>query len=51
MLSEDIRVNLDSSSPCWNDVIEEPLLEMIEVTSAGDFKITNFNFVSFVLNR
>ena len=42
MLSEDIRVNLDSSSPCWNDAIEEPLLETTEVTSAGDLKNHEF---------
>ena len=29
--SGDIRVNLDSSTPCWNDAIERTLLEVTEV--------------------
>jgi hypothetical protein len=31
--SGDIRVGLDSSSPCWNDVIE-PVLELTEALQA-----------------
>ena len=29
--SGNIRVNLDSSTPCWNDAIEGPLLKVTEV--------------------
>jgi hypothetical protein len=29
--SGDIHVNLDSSTPCWNDAIERALLEVTEV--------------------
>jgi hypothetical protein len=29
--SGNIHVNLDSSTPCWNDVIEGTLLEVTEV--------------------
>ena len=29
--SGDIHVNLDSSTPCWNDAIEGPLLKVTEV--------------------
>ena len=29
--SRDIHVNLDSSTPCWNDAIKGALLEMTEV--------------------
>ena len=29
--SRNIHVNLDSSTPCWNDVIEGTLLEVTEV--------------------
>jgi hypothetical protein len=32
--SGNIHVNLDSSTPCWNDGIERPLLEMTEVRFA-----------------
>jgi hypothetical protein len=32
--SGDIHVNLDSSTPCWNDGIERPLLEVTEVRLA-----------------
>ena len=32
-----IRVNLDSSTPCWNDAIEGPLLKVTEVLSASYF--------------
>jgi hypothetical protein len=53
--SGDIHVNLDSSSPCWNDAIEAPLLELSEapphVFSKEDTKNTKFrieNFRSFV---
>jgi len=28
--SGNIRVNLDSSTPCWNDAIERALLELTE---------------------
>ena len=28
--SGDIRVDLDSSAPCWNDAIEGPLREVTE---------------------
>jgi hypothetical protein len=28
--SGDIRVDLDSSTPCWNDAIERALLELTE---------------------
>jgi hypothetical protein len=30
--SRDIHVNLDSSSPCWNDEIDTNLLVVIEVS-------------------
>jgi hypothetical protein len=29
-----IHLNLDSSTPCWNDGIERPLLEVTEVRLA-----------------
>jgi hypothetical protein len=29
--SGNIRVNQDSSTPCWNDAIEGPLLKVTEV--------------------
>jgi hypothetical protein len=29
--SGNIRVNLDFSTPCWNDAIEGPLLKVTEV--------------------
>src|SRR5215467_4764678 len=29
--SEDVHVTLDSSNPCWNDVIEELRLQITEV--------------------
>jgi hypothetical protein len=29
--SEDVHVTLDSSNPCWNDVIEEVRLQITEV--------------------
>jgi len=29
--SGNVRVNLDSSTPCWNDAIERSLLEVTEV--------------------
>ena len=29
--SGDIHVSLDSSTPCWNDAIEGPLLKVTEV--------------------
>ncbi len=32
--SGNIHVNLDSSTPCWNDGIERPLLEVTEVRLA-----------------
>jgi hypothetical protein len=35
--SGNIHVNLDSSAPCWNDVIEGVLLEVTEVPSAPVF--------------
>ena len=31
--SGNVRVNLDSSTPCWNDAIEGPLLKVTEVPS------------------
>jgi hypothetical protein len=47
--SGDIHVNLDSSSPCWNDAIEAPLLELTEapphVFSKEDPKVTK-NLIS-----
>ena len=30
--SGDIRVDLDSSIPCWNDAIGAPVLQMSEIT-------------------
>jgi hypothetical protein len=35
--SGNIHVNLDSSTPCWNDAIERVLLEVTEVPSAPVF--------------
>jgi hypothetical protein len=31
--SGNVRVNLDSSTPCWNDAIEGSLLKVTEVPS------------------
>jgi hypothetical protein len=39
-----IRVNLDSSTPCWNDAIEGSLLEVTGSPSARYFQGTTFNF-------
>src|SRR5713226_1074614 len=36
--SGDIHVNLDSSTPCWNDAIEGTLLELAESASARIFE-------------
>jgi hypothetical protein len=36
--SENVHVNLDSSTPCWNDVIEGVLLELTEAPPPGIFK-------------
>jgi len=36
--SGDIHVNLDSSTPCWNDAIEGTLLEPAESASARIFE-------------
>ena len=36
--SGDIRVNLDSSAPCWNDAIEGALLEATEVLLPTHFR-------------
>jgi hypothetical protein len=51
--SRNIRVSLDSSTPCWNDAIEGTLLEMTEVPPPGIFKretellpVTFFQFPS-----
>jgi hypothetical protein len=32
--SGDVRVDLDSSAPCWNDATARALLEVTEVSSA-----------------
>jgi hypothetical protein len=59
--SGDIRVDLDSSAPCWNDATAGALLELTEVRqpifSKVDKKITKFKitesepFVSFVVKK
>ena len=36
--SGDIHVNLDSSTPCWNDAMEEVLLELTEAPPPRIFK-------------
>src|SRR5438445_8986470 len=36
--SGNVRVNLDSSTPCWNDAIERSLLEVTEVPPPRIFK-------------
>jgi hypothetical protein len=37
--SEDIRVNLDSSTPCWNDEIADFLHKSTEAFLADFFKV------------
>ena len=36
--SGNIHVNLDSSTPCWNDAIEGSCFKLIEVPPPGIFK-------------
>ena len=36
--SGNIHVNLDSSTPCWNDTSKGGLLKLIEAASLGIFK-------------
>jgi len=47
--SGNIHVNLDSSSPCWNDGIERPLLEVTEVRLAFSKEITKYTKLSDIL--
>ena len=44
--SGDIRVDLDSSAPCWNDAIEETQLELTE----GLRRYFRRSFLSRILN-
>jgi hypothetical protein len=48
--SRNIRVSLDSSTPCWNDAIEGTLLEMTEVPPPGIFKEKLNYFLSLFSN-
>jgi hypothetical protein len=48
--SEDVHVTLDSSNPCWNDVIEEVRLQITEVPPPY-FKRSKLLWICFTERR
>jgi hypothetical protein len=49
--SGNVHVNLDSSTPCWNDTIEGPLLKLTEAPPPPIFKVGDQGHEARIMER